>query len=583
MITLSAIILLLAKFRRRLPAPIQWMLDRILPRRPEHPRTLAVIALSSLVWGFCYPPFPLGPLAFLVLVPAFASTTRLNGRQAFWYNFAGGILYNTVMYWWIYNVVKVGPALVIGAGLVILILFLSLFNGILGWLFRILSMPGRPLGLIAYPFIWAGLEVLRTWGQMSFPWGHMGYTLGHHIALIQAASVVGIFGISAAVVAANVLLFVAWRLFTSGSLSKPGAARTPIAAAAAITALLIPALLWIFGHHSLSQADPDRGALDIALVQPSIPQTKKWDEHYFQDVMQKTWNTMDGIAGGAPVGRGTESAGPLQGSDLIVLPETAVPDFLRSRSEVQEHLRKIARANGADIVVGALDFVPDDKPYRAYLFYNSAFLFPGRGGEDSVQQYSKLRLVPFSERLPFDDIFPLINYVNLGEGDFSAGADYSIWGGKVPYAPSICYEVIYPDFVRGARKRGAGLLVNITNDGWFGYSNAPFQHANITRFRAVETGMPIARSANSGISVFYDYKGRILGKTRLFEQTVLRRKVPLVTRDTWYLHHGDAVEAVFGILFGAGLAISAYLAWKNRSVPSRGAVSEPSRSQAKPA
>src|SRR5699024_216126 len=142
---------------------------------------------------------------------------------------------------------------------------------------------------------------------------------------------------------------------------------------------------------------------------------------------------------------------------------------------------------------------------------------PGRDSASAAhfRQYSKLRLVPFSERLPFDDIFPLINYVNLGEGDFSAGDGYEVWNAKIPYAPSICYEVIYPDFVRGARRRGATLLVNITNDGWFGYSNAPFQHANITRFRAVEAGMPIARNANSGISVFYDYKGRILGKTRL--------------------------------------------------------------------
>lgn len=571
------------------------LLSRIAPRRPAHPRLLALIALAYLAWGFCYPPFPLGTLAFLVLVPVFAATSRLKVHQAFWYNFAGGILYNTVMYWWIYNVVKVGPALVIGAGLVVLILFLSLFNGILGWLFRVLA--DRPLGLLAYPFLWAGLEVIRTWGQMSFPWGHMGYALGHHLALIQAASAIGIFGISAAVVASNVLLYGAWRLSSSGPIAsgaKPGFARMAAAISAAAAAT-IPAALWIYGNHALSRPDPDAGVMDIGLVQPSIPQTKKWDEHYFQDVMQKTWRTMDGSGDGLDT-----ATHPLRGSDLIVLPETAVPDFLRSRPEIKERLAHTARDNGADIVVGALDFVPDNKPYRAYLFYNSAFLFPARanadranadtvktgsgngatdmatdqaadkagdGASDGMRQYSKLRLVPFSERLPFDDIFPLINYVNLGEGDFSAGAGYAIWGASVPYAPSICYEVIYPDFVRGARRQGAKLLVNITNDGWFGYSNAPFQHANITRFRAVEVGMPIARGANSGISVFYDYKGRILGKTRLFEQTVLRRKVSLATRDTGYLDHGDAIEMALGLLFGVGLAVSGYLAWKSRSAP----------------
>jgi apolipoprotein N-acyltransferase len=503
--------------------------------RFAHPKALGLIALSSLLWALAYPPFPLGPIAFVVLAPMLAALSRLTCRQAFGYGFLGGILYNTVMYWWIYNVVKVGPALIIGMGLVVLILFLSLFNGILGGLFR--ALLDRPWGLAAFPFLWGGLEVLRTWGQMSFPWSHLGYALGHHAVLIQAADTVGVFGLSAVVAGANVLFFAAWRSRASGR-----AFLRPL-----LAGLALPAVLLAYGAFSLSRPDPDQGTMDIAMVQPSIPQTKKWNEHYFQDVMQKTWNTMDG--------NGDSATGPLQGADLIVLPETAVPDFLRSRDQVQARLAATARRNHADLIVGALDFEPDQKPYRQYLFYNSAFLFPGAPVADTSleiartpsRQYSKIRLVPFSERLPFDDIFPLINYVNLGEGDFSAGADYEIWnrntaGGGSRYAPSICYEVIYPDYVRGARKKGAQVLVNITNDGWFGYSNAPFQHANITRFRAVEAGMPVARNANSGISVFYDSKGRVLGKTSLFEQTVLRHKLPLATRNTVYLAIGDAVE-----------------------------------------
>jgi len=500
---------------------------------------LGWIALASVAWALCYPPFPLGPLAFLVLVPAFAATMRLSLKQAFWYHFGAGILYNTVMYWWIYNVMKVGPALIIGFGLILLILFLSTFNGLLGWLFRFLA--GKPYGLAAFPLLWGGVEVLRTLGEMSFPWNDMGYVLGSHASLIQAASFLGIFGLSMAVVACNCLAFAAWR----------GRGKTRLAYATVAAA--IPLFLVVQGRISLSRPDPAaHGMLDISLVQPSIPQTKKWDEHYFQDVMQKTWDTMEGD--GSPA--------PIAGSDLVVLAETAVPDFLRSRSEVYGKFQRAARETGADFLVGALDFVPDTKPYHAYLFYNSAFLFPSTGGKDSIQQYSKLRLVPFSERLPFDDVFPIINYVNLGEGDFSPGADYAVWHRGVNYSPSICYEIIYPDFARGARRRGAELLVNITNDGWFGYSNAPFQHANIARFRAVEVGAPIARCSNAGISIFYDYKGRILGKSELQAQVVLRHKVPIITRDTWYLRHGDAVETglAWFFLFGfTGCAVTAWL------------------------
>jgi len=508
------------------------------------------IALSSLAWAFCYPPFPFGPLAFIVLVPGMLATTRLNLKQAFWYHFSAGILYNCVMYWWIYNVMKVGPALVIGSGLVLLILALSAFNGLLGWLFRFLQK--RKYGLIAYPILWAGLEVVRTRGEISFPWNNIGYALGNHVSLIQSVSYLGIFGLSLAIVCTNLLVFKALQ----NSSTTPFKHRIIYVTVAA----MLPLFLAIQGSVSLASPNPKASdSLDISLVQPSIPQTKKWEETYFQEVMQKTWETMEGF--GKP--------SPIIGTDLVVLAETAVPDFLRSRGDLYGKFQQAAQATGADFLVGALDAVPDPKPYHAYLFYNSAFLFSGQAKQDTVLQYSKMRLVPFSERLPFDDVFPIINYVNLGEGDFSAGNHYALWHRRIPYSPSICYEIIYPDFARGARKKGAELLVNITNDGWFGYSNAPFQHANIARFRSIEVGAAIARCSNAGISVFYDYKGRILSKTKLQEQTVLRQKIPILFRDTWYLKHGDQVEDFLFWVFILGLSASIAIAFSERKIKSK--------------
>ncbi len=129
-----------------------------------------------------------------------------------------------------------------------------------------------------------------------------------------------------------------------------------------------------------------------------------------------------------------------------------------------------------------------------------------------------------------------------------------IWGDSLAYSPSICYEIIYPDFVRGARKKGARMLVNITNDGWFGRSNAPYQHANITRFRAIEAGIPIARCSNAGISVFYDARGRVEKATELFEETVLRHQLSLTTYDTVYQKIGGGMDAalLWFFLLGTG-------------------------------
>jgi apolipoprotein N-acyltransferase len=461
-----------------------------------------------------------------VLAPAFSATSALSRGQAFRAWFLGGIAYNTVMYWWIWNVMKVGPVLVVGLGLVLLIAFLSLFNGLLGWGFiTALQSPRRHLLLPLYPLAWAGLEAARAVGEMSFPWNNLGYTLGNFPVLFQTVSLWGIYGLSAAMIAANLLLFLCLR--------AEGRARRALFAAFATA----PLLLLAHGIVVLSRADDSRAPrMDISLVQPSIPQTRKWDETYFAEVMAKTFRVMGGPEPGVS---------PVLGSDLIVLAETAVPDFLRARDDIRDSLKAVAAASGSPLLIGALDFVTDRRPWGEYRFYNSAFLFPPDTGI-APAQYSKLRLVPFSEKLPFDGVFPVLNYVNLGEGDFSPGDGHRVWGhGARSWAPSICYEVIYPSFVREARAAGARLLVNITNDGWFGRTNGPHQHANIARFRAAENGMPVARCANTGVSVFFDAWGRDLGRTALMDSTVLRRSVPVPDRLTLYSRLGGGVDAIF--------------------------------------
>ncbi len=518
----------------------------------KHPR--ATILAFSLLWALCYPPFPLGPLAFAVLAPAFLATAALTPRASFAAWFLGGLAYNTAMYWWIWHVMKVGPAVLVGAGLVLLIAFLSLFNGLLGMAFRLaLRSPRRGLLLALFPLAFAGLEAARAIGEMSFPWNNLGYTLGDWPALFQSVSLWGTYGLSALMAAANLLLFSALR-------AKGRARAMRFAAFAAI-----PLLLGLHGAALLGRADDgDAPRIDVSLVQPSIPQTKKWDEAYFAEVMAKTFRTMEGSrAGGA--------GEPMRGTDLIVLAETAVPDFLRTRRGLTDSLRDAARAHEAFLLVGALDFVPDRRPWSEYAFYNSAFLFSpddGEAGEEAPAQYSKLRLVPFSEAIPFKGFLPMLNYVEskVGSGGFTPGDGHRVWQtAGIPWAPSICYEVIYPSFAREARAAGARLLVNVTNDGWFGRSNGPYQHANISRFRAAENGMPLARCANSGVSVFFDAWGRDLGRTALMDSTVLRREIAVPDRGTPYSRIGGALDALFLAALAAWIAIAAWRPARGRT------------------
>jgi apolipoprotein N-acyltransferase len=449
---------------------------------------------------------------FVVLVPILWETAKLSKKEAFLYNFAGSIFHNTIMYYWIYNVMDVGPPFVIMLGVSLLIIYFSLLNGYLGLLFK--YVQNSSYGWLAYGLLWAGFEVARAKGQMSFPWGNIGYTLGSFLQLIQVCSVIGIFGLSFIIAASNFWIF---RCFL---LRKK----------AAVTAVfLICLVLQIYGMFSLRGESKQElaGTADISLVQPSIAQTRKWNEKYFNTVIEQTWGVMD--------------AHDLKNSDLILLAETAVPAFLHRRPLIKQQIKARALKNRSDIIVGSLDFTHNDHPAKPFNFFNCAFLFT-RDSAKGLKQYAKLNLVPFSEHIPFDNVFPALNYVDLGEGDFSSGKEIMIWSRNFKYSPTICYEVVYPGFIRKIKDRGAQLLVNITNDGWFGNSTAPYMHANICRFRAIETGMPVARCANSGISLFYDRKGRYLGKTKLFEQTVLRKKISLRNEDTLYQSIGTFIE-----------------------------------------
>lgn len=163
-------------------------------------------------------------------------------------------------------------------------------------------------------------------------------------------------------------------------------------------------------------------------------------------------------------------------------------------------------------------------------------------------RYIKKHLVPFSERIPFDDIFPILNYVDLGEGDFVPGKETPVYE-PYKWTPYICYDAIFGDLVREAINAGSRMMVNITNDGWFGRSTAPGNHLNLVRYRAVENGMPVARIANSGISAFIDQYGHYDKNTSLFTDEVIQRRMQLKTRNTLYQYYGDSFETLLLYFF----------------------------------
>lgn len=526
------------------PAGLFWLVNFVrwnIHRIKEADSRVALL-LSTFAWGlfaFAYPPMPLGPAALLLLVPWFIVLNQYGRQQALFATFWSGVVYNTINYYWIYNVmhVETAPSGLILFGLFLLIAYFSLYNVLAAFVYTLankVSIRGYRLLLPLFPVFYAGLEMTRTRGDFSFPWSHLGYVFGNHLELLQMLPWIGIFGYSIIVVASNQAVAHAFCNCKNFKKSIP-----IVAVPAGIFMLLL-----VQGSIVLSseEARPFNRSEDsenpsIALVQPSIAQGAKWSKDRFDSIVNKTLGMV-------------EDSVPA-GTNLIILAETAIPDHIRRQPDVIRRISHLAARKKSSIMTGALDYKRNEPgSIRKFDIYNASFLFEPQ--KPRMQRYIKKHLVPFSERIPFDDIFPILNYVDLGEGDFVPGKETPVYG-PYKWTPYICYDAIFGDLIREAIREGSRLMVNITNDGWFGRSTAPYQHLNLVRYRAIENGMPTARLANSGVSVFIDQYGHFDQNTKLFTNAVIKRKMPLKTRDTLYSRIGDSVETALLLFFLAYL------------------------------
>ncbi len=498
-------------------------------RIKERESRLALLA-CSIGWGFyalAFPPLPLGPGALVFLVPWFLVLLRSGMQTALFASFWSGFLYNVVNYYWIYNVMNVGPAILIFIGLILLISYFSVYNTIAAAVFvkaREARIKGFPVLLVLFPLFYAGLEMTRSIGDFSFPWSHLGYAFGKQIELLQALSLIGVFGYTALIVLSNLSVAIAFAQRKKVLFAMP---------------IFLFAVLWAYGSARLSKeeaspfyANDPADSPRVAIVQPNIGQTSKWSKAYYDSVVQKTWKlASDSID--------WEKDAP----DLVVFPETAIPDFLRKRSREKEWIYDRIKDTRTSLFIGTLDYDRNGKPPRPVNLYNSGFLF--KPGETGYTRYIKTHLVPFSERIPFDDVFSILNYVDVGQGNFVPGKERPVFE-PFSWSPFICYETIYGMEIRSAIRDGSRLMVDITNDGWFGRSTAAAQHLNQIRYRVIESGYPAVRCTNTGISAFIDQFGHEDMKTELYTERVISRRIPLRTQDTLYFHIGDAVE--YGLL-----------------------------------
>jgi apolipoprotein N-acyltransferase len=372
--------------------------------------------------------------------------------------------------------------------------------------------------VFAFAVAWSASEWGRGHLLTGFPWNLIGYAWSGGfpggIWLLQSVAWVGIYGLSFITVLAMSLP----ALLGVPSAAPLSAIRRYAPAIGAGLLLLIPATA---GALRLERSPPAETKIWLRIVQPSIPQSLKWDP------VAVAANFRRLIALSKP-----PSLHPIA---AILWPEAAVPFFLGRDPAARLAIASIVPSHGY-VITGALRANPPPQPVEKV--WNSLEAIDGAG--DIVARYDKEHLVPFGEYVPFRKFLPFIKKITAGTIDLSAGHGprWMALPGLPPFAPLICYEVIFPGAVVDEDERPDWIL-NVTDDAWYGRTSGPFQHFAIARTRAVEEGLPLVRVANNGVSGVIDAEGRVPVRINLDAVGYADILLPVPTGPTLYAAAGD--------------------------------------------
>jgi apolipoprotein N-acyltransferase len=484
---------------------------------------------SGLLLTASFPDFGYSWIAWFALFPLLYTSRNLCPRHALFTGFIAGFShYITLIYWLISTMNDYGHVPV-----PICIILLFLLSGYLSLYIALFTFALSRFGpvnasyLVLVPVLWVAVEYLRTFLFTGFPWELLGHSQYAILPVIQLSDITGVYGISFLVALVNAAILLTG-LFLSG---KDKHDRVLISKSTAFTSMgitiLCLCLVIFYGYFRINKMD-HLGSLaekkKIAVVQGNVDQSLKWEKSFQLETIDKYLRLSFASGKDKP--------------ELIVWPETATPFyFLHTYEEkLSSVVQKGIKKAGVWFIIGSPANVVENE---TDLYLNSAYLMDPEGREKG--RYDKVHLVPYGEYIPLRKWFPFVDKLVHGIGDFSSGKKGSTISWKdVKLGVQICFEVIFPDLARASVKNGADILINITNDAWFGRTSAPYQHLSMTIFRAVENRKALVRCANTGISCFVGPSGRIFSPTSLYSDEVVTREVPVMkTEPTVYTRFGD--------------------------------------------
>src|SRR6266567_3713932 len=525
-------------------------------------------AAAGLSAGLLELPFPLaGPLppgrslvAWFALAPLLWAVLRVSEgaerplRRAFLLAYACGVLWYAGNCYWIYDTMKIHgdlPPVVSALLLVGFSLVLGLYFGLFGLgVAFIRKRLGISWALVVAPFLWVALDLAGA-RITSVPWDQLGYSQVDNALVTPLAPWTGVYGISFLLVAATALL--------AGGLVLEGRSTQIGSAAAGLVLIAVGAAAGL----AIKTPRPPTTATAV-LVQPNLDvlaeQDNLWDtpqawSHHmmdFETLANEQCKTY--IAGipqtGAPNG---EIVCPPYAThpDLVVWPEAPAFSFVESDPRFRQTMSTLAQSEKATLMVGGIGVDVSDKD-NTYSDYNSAMIFGADGAR--VGRYDKIHLVPFGEFIPFKNLLVFAHKLTGRVSEFTRGGDRAAFrivdqhGQAHRYGIFICYEAIFADEVRQFVRNGAEVLVNISDDGWYGDTSAPWQHLNMARMRAIENRRWILRDTNNGVTAVIDPNGRV-------RESIPRHKVDALPaqfgfRDdvTFYTQHGDVFAWVCALV-----------------------------------
>jgi len=465
-------------------------------------KNFLLILLSAILLSLSFHPLGLNFLAWFGLVPLFFAVYKFSLSKTFLYGLVFGFLFSIFsLFWIVFLQIETNIKLLMVFGMFVMFLYIGLYIAV-GLLLS------KLLGLWSLPFIWAGLEYLKGLGELGFPWLSLGYSQARYTLIIQQASIYGIYGISFWLVLLNVAIF----YYLLDKKIKD--------LLVLIIIFIIPVL---FGYIRLQGKPLKSREFSVGIVQPNIDPNLK-----FSAAMRD--QTFDRLIRLSEMCQEEE---PNRRLNLIVWPETATPIFIVNPGVYQDKVIDLVDRLGVPILTGSPLY--DRKKHE---IYNGAVLIQPKKG--ITQEYKKLHLVPFGEHIPFDKYIPILRKIDFGEGDYAPGNEYTVFStDDIKFSCLICFESIFPELSREFVKQGAKLLVNITNDGWFGKISGPQQHNDMAILRTVECGVPLVRSANTGISMVVDQYGRVLTEKELFKEGIISFTFSIYYIKTIYLVIGD--------------------------------------------